>query len=71
MTLCTLSTGESIKRLRAAGNNDAELYIIKNAGHHLYLDNYASSNQMMRKAFRKQAADDARLDRERANIKAV
>ncbi|KAF9520766.1 hypothetical protein BS47DRAFT_1286696 [Hydnum rufescens UP504] len=30
---------ESVKRLKAASNPDANIYVVKDAGHHVYLDN--------------------------------
>lgn len=49
---------ESIKRLKAVGNTKADLIMIKNAGHHLYLDNYEATNEMMGRAVREQAKMD-------------
>ncbi|EJU06173.1 alpha/beta-hydrolase [Dacryopinax primogenitus] len=37
----------SVERLREAGNDQARMYIIQNAGHHVYLDNADAVNQLM------------------------
>ncbi|EJD52315.1 alpha/beta-hydrolase [Auricularia subglabra TFB-10046 SS5] len=38
---------ESVKALNAAGNQDAKMYIIPNAGHHVYLDNPRAVNDLI------------------------
>lgn len=38
---------ESIERMKKAGNDAGKLVMIKNAGHHLYLDNAKVSNRML------------------------
>ncbi|KAF4619359.1 hypothetical protein D9613_005546 [Agrocybe pediades] len=41
---------ESVRQLKKAGNPNAKMYIISNAGHHVYLDNKDAVNEMMVKA---------------------
>ncbi|TDL29256.1 alpha/beta-hydrolase [Rickenella mellea] len=43
---------ESVEKLREAGNNQAQFYIIKNAGHHVYLDNAKAVNDLLYKELR-------------------
>lgn len=38
---------ESVKRLNAAGNNKASVHVVKNAGHHVYLDNPEDTNKII------------------------
>ncbi|KAF8307270.1 alpha/beta-hydrolase [Clavulina sp. PMI_390] len=38
---------EAVERMRAAGNPDGRLYVIKHAGHHLYLDNPDAVNDLI------------------------
>jgi len=40
---------ESVERLRLAGNPNGKMYIISDAGHHLYLDNYKAVNKLLLK----------------------
>jgi len=38
---------ESVERLKAASNPDANIYVVKNAGHHVYLDNPSAVDEIM------------------------
>jgi cardiolipin-specific phospholipase len=38
---------ESVKKLKQAGNENAKMYIVKNAGHHVYLDNARQVNKLL------------------------
>ncbi|PPQ77713.1 hypothetical protein CVT25_011148 [Psilocybe cyanescens] len=38
---------ESLKRLKGVGNNNGRMYIITNAGHHVYLDNKDEVNALL------------------------
>lgn len=38
---------DAVENMRQAGNPDGRLYIIKNAGHHLYLDNAQATNDLL------------------------
>jgi len=38
---------QSIQAMKKAGNNNGRLYIINNAGHHVYLDNVSTVNDLL------------------------
>ncbi|KZV83690.1 alpha/beta-hydrolase [Exidia glandulosa HHB12029] len=50
---------ESVKALKAAGNRDAKMYIIPNAGHHVYLDNPKAVNDLIVKELDKSVPRDS------------
>jgi cardiolipin-specific phospholipase len=39
---------QSVENLRKAGNGKGKMYIVKHAGHHVYLDNAAAVNKVLR-----------------------
>ncbi|KAH9482592.1 putative cardiolipin-specific deacylase, mitochondrial [Psilocybe cubensis] len=45
---------ESVKRLRKVGNDNGRMYIISNAGHHVYLDNKDEVNALLVKELERQ-----------------
>lgn len=38
---------ESVRRMRAAGNNDVRNVVVPHAGHHVYLDNPGAMNELL------------------------
>ena len=38
---------EAVEKMKAAGNRRARMYIIRNAGHHVYLDNAPAINELL------------------------
>ncbi len=40
---------DSVKKMKAAGNDGGKVYIVKNAGHHVYLDGADETNRIMEK----------------------
>ncbi|EAU84547.2 abhydrolase domain-containing protein 4 [Coprinopsis cinerea okayama7 len=45
---------QSVEKLRQAGNGEGKMYIVNNAGHHLYLDNPDAVNALLLKELDKQ-----------------
>jgi len=44
---------EAVEKLRQAGNSHGRMYIVKHAGHHLYLDNPSAVNDLLIKELNK------------------
>lgn len=42
----------SVKELKQAGNENAEVHVIPKAGHHLYLDNPDETNRLLDRAIK-------------------
>ncbi len=45
---------DSVERLRQAGNGQGRMYIVNNAGHHVYLDNPKQVNDLLVKELDRQ-----------------
>ena len=45
---------QSVEKLRQAGNGEGKMYVVNNAGHHLYLDNPEAVNTLLVKELDKQ-----------------
>jgi cardiolipin-specific phospholipase len=43
---------DSLKLLKAAGNNKVSCHVVSGAGHHLYLDNPEESNKLLQEAIK-------------------
>ncbi|KAF8631263.1 hypothetical protein AX15_002590 [Amanita polypyramis BW_CC] len=48
---------DSVERLRQAGNGQGRMYVISNAGHHVYLDNHEAVNRLLVKELNRTAQD--------------
>lgn len=40
----------AVERMKQSGNSNGRVFVVKNAGHHVYLDNPAATNKIMRDA---------------------
>ncbi|KIY53991.1 alpha/beta-hydrolase [Fistulina hepatica ATCC 64428] len=51
---------DSVEVMRKAGNGEGRMYIVKNAGHHVYLDNPAAVNSLIIKELDRMISHDRR-----------
>lgn len=45
---------QSVEKLRQAGNGNGKMYLVGNAGHHVYLDNHVAVNELLVKELEKE-----------------